>query len=185
MRGIMDFWRATTRWPRRETVGIRVGTAIVNHGVRVAGVRTLARILVSAALLCCLFTVGCRPGKKDQPATSSASASEAERVVQRGLEAWNKHDIDGALSVFSPDVKVYRFPDHLVPNSLDSMRARWTQRFAQDPKVHVTVSPRIVHNRFVIDHEMVSGLSSGKTRTADWIYEVDGDRIVRAWLLPE
>jgi uncharacterized protein (TIGR02246 family) len=181
----MDSWRATTRWLCREMVGIRFSTAVVNHGARVAGFRIFARALVSAALLCCLFTVGCRPGKKDQPATSSASASEVEAVVQRGLDAWNKHDIEGALSVFSPDVKIYHFPDQLVPNSLDSIRARWTQRFAKDPKVHVTVSPRIVHNTLVIDHEIVSGLTNGKTRTADWIYEVDGGRIVRAWLLPE
>jgi uncharacterized protein (TIGR02246 family) len=138
-----------------------------------------------ASLLCCVLVVGCRAGNKEQPSTSSASASEAERVVQHGLSAWNKHDVEGALSVFSPDAKVYRFPDKLVPNSLDSMRARWQQRFAQDPKVQVTVSPRIVHNKFVIDHETVSGLANGKTRTADWIYEVDGGRIVRAWLLPE
>jgi uncharacterized protein (TIGR02246 family) len=139
-----------------------------------------------AALFWCLLLVCCRAGNKEQPSTSSTSTpSEAEQVVQRGLNAWNKHDVEGALSVFSPDAKVYRFPDHLVPNSLDSMRARWTQRFAKDPKVHVTVSPRIVHNRFVIDHETASGLADGKTRTADWIYEVDGGRIVRAWVLPE
>jgi hypothetical protein len=139
-----------------------------------------------AALLCCLFAVGCRAGSKEQSFTSSTSAPrEAERVVQRGLNAWNNHDVEGALSVFSPDVKLYRFPDKLVPNSLDSLRARWRQRFAIDPKVHVTVSPRIVHTRFVIDHETASGLANGKTRTADWIYEVDGGRIVRAWVLPE
>jgi hypothetical protein len=105
--------------------------------------------------------------------------------VQQGLDAWNKHDVDGALSVFSPDAKLYRFPDQLVANPLDSLRARWRQRFAKEPKVHVTVSPRIVHNKFVIDHETASGLANGGTRTADWIYEVDGGRIVRAWLLPE
>jgi uncharacterized protein (TIGR02246 family) len=139
-----------------------------------------------AALLCCLLVAGCRAGNKEQPSRSSPSApGEAERVVQQGLDAWNKHDVEGALSVFSPEAKMYRFPDQLVPNSLDSLRARWRQRFAKDPKVHVTVSPRIVQNRFVIDHETASGLANGETRTVTWIYEVDGGRIVRAWLLPE
>jgi uncharacterized protein (TIGR02246 family) len=136
-----------------------------------------------ATMLCCLLVVGCSAGHKEQLSTPAPGA--AERVVQQGLDAWNKHDVDGALSVFSADAKVYRFPDKLVPNSRDSLRARWQQRFAKDPKVHVTVSPRIVHNRFVIDHETASGLANGETRTATWIYEVDGGQIVRAWLLPE
>jgi hypothetical protein len=138
-----------------------------------------------SAMFACLLLVGCRPDNKEPPSSSSSGTSEAERVVQRGLEAWNKHDVEGALSVFSPDVKIYRFPDKEVVNPLDSIRARWRQRFAKDPNVHVTVLPRIVHQNLVIDHEMVSGLSNGGARTADWIYQVDGGRIVRAWLLPE
>ena len=138
-----------------------------------------------SAMLACLLLVGCRPDNKESPSSSPSGPSEAERVVQRGLEAWNKHDVEGALSVFSPDVKLYRFPDKEVVNPLDSIRVRWRQRFAKDPNVHVTVSPRIVHQNFVIDHEVVTGLANGGTRTADWIYEVDGGRIVRAWLLPE
>jgi hypothetical protein len=138
-----------------------------------------------SVMLACLLLVGCRAEKPEQPSSSSSGTSEAERVVQRGLEAWNKHDVEGALSVFSPDVKIYRFPDKEVVNPLDSVRARWRQRFAKDPNVHVTVSPRIVHQNFVIDHETVSGLANGGIRTADWIYQVEGGRIVRAWLLPE
>jgi hypothetical protein len=138
-----------------------------------------------SVMLACLLMVGCRAEKPEQPSSSSSGTSEAERVVQRGLEAWNKHDVEGALSVFSPDVKIYRFPDKEVVNPLDSVRARWRQRFAKDPNVHVTVSPRIVHQNFVIDHETVSGLANGGIRTADWIYQVEGGRIVRAWLLPE
>jgi hypothetical protein len=138
-----------------------------------------------SAMFACLLLVGCRPDNKEPPSSSSSVTTEAERVVQRGLEAWNKHDVEGALSVFSPDVKIYRFPDKEVVNPLDSVRARWRQRFAKDPNVHVTVLPRIVHQNFVIDHETVSGLANGGIRTADWIYQVEGGRIVRAWLLPE
>jgi hypothetical protein len=138
-----------------------------------------------AVMLTCLLVVGCRTENKGQTSSSPSAPSEAERVVQHGLDAWNKHDVEGALSVFSPDVKLYRFPDKEVVNPLDSVRARWRQRFAKDPNVHVTVSPRIVHKNFVIDHETATGLANGGTRTADWIYEVDAGRIVRAWLLPE
>ena len=129
-----------------------------------------------ALMLCCLLLVACR---KESP------PSEAERVVQRGLDAWNKHDVEGALSVYSPDARLYRFPDHEVSHPLDSLRVRWQKRFAQDPKVHVTVSPRILRKNIVIDHETATGLANGGKRTADWIYQVEGGRIVRAWLLPE
>ena len=138
-----------------------------------------------AAMFACLLLMGCRPETGKQASSSSSASSEAERVVQRGLDAWNKHDVEGALSVFSPDVKLYRFPNQEVVNPVDSIRARWRKRFAEDPNVHVTVSPRIVHKNFVIDHENATGLTNGGSRTADWIYEVNGGRIVRAWLLPE
>jgi hypothetical protein len=138
-----------------------------------------------AAMLCCLLVAACRAGGREGSSDSSASPGEAERVVQRGLEAWNKHDVEGALSVYSPEAKLYLFPDHEVSHPLDSLRSRWQQRFAKDPKVHVTVSPRIVHKNFVIDHENVTGLSAGGTSTADWIYQVQGGRIVRAWRLPD
>jgi uncharacterized protein (TIGR02246 family) len=130
------------------------------------------------AMLSCLLLMGCGAKSSDAP-------SEAERVVQRGLDAWNKHDVEGALSVFSPDLQLYHFPDQQVTSPLDSLRARWQQRFAKEPKVHVTVSPRIVRKNIVIDHETATGLAGGGTRTADWIYQVEGGRIVRAWLLPE
>ena len=130
-----------------------------------------------ALMLSCLLLVGCVSKNQEQ--------GEAEQVVQRGLDAWNKHDVEGALSVFSPEVKLYRFPDQQVANPLDSLRLRWQQRFAKEPNVHVTVSPRIVHKSFVIDHETATGLAGGGTRTADWIYQVEGGRIVRAWLFPE
>ncbi len=138
-----------------------------------------------AVMLTCLLVVGCRTANKEQTSSSTSAPSEAERVVQHGLEAWNKHDVEGALSVFSPDLKLYRFPDRQVVNPVDSLRARWRKRFAKDPKVHVTVSPRIVHQNFVIDHETATGLANGGTSTADWIYQVDGGRIVRAWVFPE
>jgi hypothetical protein len=138
-----------------------------------------------AVMLTCLLVVGCRAENKERTSSSPSVPSEAERVVQHGLDAWNKHDVEGALSVFSPDVKLYLFPDKEVVNPLDSLRARWRQRFAKDQNVHVTVSPRIVHNNFVIDHENVTGLADGGTRTADWIYQIDGGRIVRAWRLPD
>ena len=138
-----------------------------------------------AAMLCCLLLVSCRPGVEKQSSGSSSSPGEAERVVQRGLDAWNKHDVEGALSVFSPELKLYRFPDHEVTHPLDSLRSRWQQRFAKEPEVHVTVSPRIVHKSFVIDHETATSPGTKGTRTADWIYQVEGGRIVRAWVLPE
>jgi len=139
-----------------------------------------------ATLLCCLLlAAACRTENETQSSGSSSSASEAEKVVQRGLDAWNRHDVEGALSVFAPDLKLYRFPDREISHPLDSLRSRWQQRFAKEPEVHVAVSPRIVHKSFVIDHETATSPGTKGTRTADWIYQVEGGRIVKAWLLPE
>jgi hypothetical protein len=140
-------------------------------------------------LLCCVLmtaAAGCRSGEKDRPSNpSTPGPSEAERVVQRGADADNRHDLEGLVAVFAPDARVYRFPDQLLTNSRDTVRARFRKMFADEPNGHVVISPRIVWGRFVVDRETITRLKSGKPDSALWIYEVQGGQIVRAWVVPE
>jgi hypothetical protein len=144
----------------------------LDQGVSHAG--AMRALLLSVFIM----AVGCR-GRAESEKTGS------ERVVQQVVDAWNDHDVDAALALFAPDVRVYRFPDKLLTSSRDSLGARWRDLFSKEPNARATVSPRIVHGRFVIDHESGSGLKNGQKPTAVWIYEVQRGQIVRAWVFPE
>ena len=121
----------------------------------------------------------CQPAEKR--ASSAAPASEAEQIVQGMVEAFNRHDLDNFVAAHAPNLQVYRFPDQLLTDSHEKFRAHYKQLFADEPNVRVTISPRIVHGRFVFDRETVRGLKSGAADSALWIYEVKGRKIVRAW----
>jgi hypothetical protein len=134
-----------------------------------------------------LLVTGCKGGTtktlpSDQP---SSTTTEAERIVQQVVDAWNKHDVNGALAAFDPNVQVYRFPEELLTNSRASLGAHWRELFSKEPNARVTISPRIVHGRFVIDHETGSGLRNSGSPTSVWIYEVKDQKIVRSWVFPQ
>jgi hypothetical protein len=51
-----------------------------------------------------LLVTGCKGGTtktlpSDQP---SSTTTEAERIVQQVVDAWNKHDVNGALAASTP-----------------------------------------------------------------------------------
>ena len=133
-----------------------------------------------------LLATGCKAGttKTLPPDQPSSGTTEAERIVQQVVDAWNKHDVSGALAAFAPNVQVYRFPEELLTNSRDSLGAHWRELFSKEPNARVTISPRIVHGSFVIDHETGSGLRNGESPTSVWIYEVKDGKIVRSWVFP-
>jgi hypothetical protein len=141
------------------------------------------------ALFWFLMTVGggCRSGE-ERAANNIAhqsAATEAERVVQGVVDAFNSHDLERTVAGFAPDVQGYLFPDSLLTNSREKVRGHFQKTFVDEPNVHVTISPRIVHGPFVIDHEVITGLKNGKTDSALWIYEVTRGHIVRAWVFPD
>jgi hypothetical protein len=121
----------------------------------------------------------CQPAEKR--ASKAAPSSEAEQIVQRMVEAFNRHDLEGFVAEHAQNLQVYRFPDQLLTDSPEKFRAHYKQLFADEPNLRVTISPRIVHGRFVVDRETVMGLKSGTPDSALWIYEVKGGKIARAW----
>ena len=118
-------------------------------------------------------------------AFSGPGTSEAELVVRDMVTAYNKHDASAAAAAYAPDVRFYHFPDQLFLEVRDAVRTRFQRAFADGPTINVEVSPRLVHGRFVVDREVITGLKGGKTAVALWIYEVQKGKITRAWRLPD
>lgn len=122
----------------------------------------------------------CLPAAAQQQAT----ASDPTTVVQAQMDAFNAHDVEAFLSTFAPDVKVYKFPDSLVNEGVDSLRAVYEAAFANHPDVHAALTHRIVQGSIVIDHESVTGMTThDKAQSTIAIYEVRDGRIATFWFI--
>lgn len=119
------------------------------------------------------------PGAVD--ATDPRYAPEA--VVQRQLEAYNAQDLDAFLATYDPQIELFAFPDRLILQGLAPMRARYAARFRDNPDLHADIPRRIVQGRYVVDHEVLTGLASGEGMAVVAIYEVIDGRIRRVWFL--
>jgi hypothetical protein len=121
------------------------------------------------------------PGR-GQEAKNNKTSSGSEKVVQEQVEAYNHHDIEAFLKTYSPEVKVFDFPDNLRFSGLEAMRERYGKVFKSDPAPTVKIAKRIVQGDHVIDHEEVSR-GAERQLTAVAIYRVDGGKITAVWFL--
>jgi imidazolonepropionase-like amidohydrolase len=122
-------------------------------------------------------------GEELDPA--SVLPASPETVVQRQVEAYNARDIDGFLSFFAEDVVIRRLPSgEVMWASREAMRDRYAKRFADSPELDCTITDRIVHGDFVVDHELVTGVPDRPRIRAVATYEVSDGLIQNVWFLP-
>jgi len=108
-----------------------------------------------------------------------------ETVVQRQVEAYNARDIEAFLSFYADDVVIRRLPSGEVAwDSKEAMRPRYTKRFAENPELFCTITQRIVHGNWVVDHELVTGVKDRPRVRAVATYEVRNGLIQNVWFLP-
>ncbi len=107
---------------------------------------------------------------------------DAEKVVQRQVEAYNRRDLEAFLACYADDAKLWRPPHELAESGIEGLRRRYRKRFDDAPNLHATIVRRIVLDRFVVDHEHVTGTQDGPF-DAIATYEVVEGRIVNAWFL--
>jgi imidazolonepropionase-like amidohydrolase len=108
-----------------------------------------------------------------------------ETVVQRLVEAYNARDIEAFLSFYADDVVIRRLPSGEVAwNSKEAMRPRYAKRFAENPELFCTITQRIVHGDWVVDHELVTGVKGRPRVRAVATYEVKNGLIQNVWFLP-
>lgn len=111
-------------------------------------------------------------------------ATDPEAVVAGQLAAFNEGDVDAYLQFFAPNIRVYKFPDELVSEGLEALRAVYANAFATYPDAHAVVTERRVHGKLVIDNERVTGITAdGTPFLTTAIYEVENGKIVRFWFI--
>jgi hypothetical protein len=125
------------------------------------------------------------PVPAPSPSHSPASSESAwpEQVVEAQLAAYNRHDVEAFLNEYAAGAVLYDFADRVLQSGTEEIRQRYATVFAESPEGRVTVSSRIVQGDFVIDHETVTGLPTGRSLTAVVIYEIHARKIQRVWFI--
>ncbi|MDA3842852.1 MAG: amidohydrolase family protein [Candidatus Kapabacteria bacterium] len=108
-----------------------------------------------------------------------------EDLAQVQLNAYNAHDIEAFLAVYSDDVEVYNFPNELVYTGKDKMRKLYTPYFKEAVGLHCELVNRITCGKYVTDRERVTGNPRMDVINAVAIYEVDEGLINKIWFIKE
>lgn len=90
---------------------------------------------------------------------AATPVGEAERVVQRQLDAYNAHDLQAFIATYAEDVALYRVPQ---TTPAISGKQKLTEFYRDSrfnlPNLHAELVHRSVIGNKVVDHERVSGL---------------------------
>jgi hypothetical protein len=106
-----------------------------------------------------------------------------EEIVQEQLEYYNNHDIEGFISTYSPNIKIYNMPSNTpILEGHEEMRERYTKRFAS-PDLKATIKNRMINGNFVVDFESVTGIEKDSISEVIAIYEVYDGLIQNVWFL--
>jgi hypothetical protein len=104
--------------------------------------------------------------------------------VQAQFDAYNARDIDAFVATYTKDAQLFEHPAKLLAAGSAQFRERYAPRF-KEPNLHAVIVTRIVMGNTVIDHERVTRTFPEGTGVLDAIaiYEVQGGKIAKAWLI--
>ena len=120
-------------------------------------------------------------GLAHDPAALVAPSPEA--VVQRQLEAYNAHDLEGFLATYADGAEIFDLPAVAAPSMAGKaqMRGIYGGLFAKAPQLRCDIADRIVEGGFVIDQEICRPKPAAGLFRATAIYQVQNGLIVRVW----
>lgn len=104
---------------------------------------------------------------------NQTNASPLEIVNQR-MKLYNEHKLESFLKLYSPEIKIYTYPDKLLGQGLAHLRHLFEPMF-QEKSVQVRINYQIVSDSFVINEEIVT-YGQKSTRYVS-IYEVKDNKI--------
>ncbi|WP_374562685.1 nuclear transport factor 2 family protein [Ideonella sp.] len=105
-----------------------------------------------------------------------------EAIVQRQLDAYNRHDLAAFVATYAEDAELYR-----VPATTPALKGRQALgEFYRDhrfnlPALHAELVHRTVLGDKVIDHERITGLGDGVVEAVA-AYVVRDGLIRSAWM---
>lgn len=138
-----------------------------------------ASVAAAACVLLCACTATSPARNSGDPTARKNAALEA--IIDAQLAAYNRRDVEGFLSHYSDDAKLFDYPNQPTESGKDQLRARYTRSFA-NKEIRAEIVDRIVFDRFVIDHERITGRPDG-TSEAVAVYELKDGKIVAVTFL--
>jgi len=103
--------------------------------------------------------------------------TDAEKVVQEQLDAYNSRKIEAFVNTYSDDVEVFDFPNKSRFEGKDKMRESYGGFFESTPDLNCEIKNRIVIGNKVIDEEFLT--TNGINYNAVAIYEVENGKIAK------
>ncbi len=102
-------------------------------------------------------------------------------TVERQIELFNAHDLEGFLALFAEDLEVFEIPGGSAPTSKARLRELYAARFKANPDLHASAQAQMVSGDFVIQKEKISGRAGKEALVAVTIYQVKAGKIVKIW----
>ena len=84
-----------------------------------------------------------------------AESSIAERVVNARMDAYNAHDLDAFIALYSDDIEIFTYPDVSLGGGLDHLRGLFEPLF-KSGSCSVEIVDQIVMGDHVISDERVT-----------------------------
>jgi hypothetical protein len=108
-----------------------------------------------------------------------------ELIVQKQVEFYNNHDLDGFISTYHEDIEIFDFKDNsLVLKGKKNLPDRYKERF-EVQKAHAKIINRMIVGDKVIDHERVKYVDSDEIKNVVAIYQVTDGLIRKVWFIFE
>ena len=141
------------------------------------GILKLFYTAICASILGILLSA-CTTTTIAKPSDFSIASKSAslEAIIDAQLAAYNRRDVEGFLSYYSEDAKLFDHPNQLTQSGKEQLRTRYQRSFS-NKNVRAVIIKRIVFDRFVIDHERLSGHPDGLIEAVA-IYEIKDGKII-------
>lgn len=88
------------------------------------------------------------------PAFSAEITPSPLSVVNKRMDAYNKHDLTSFLATYSEDVQIYTYPDKLLNSGTGNLKAIFEPMF-KEKKVKVIIHYQVEKDSYVTNHETV------------------------------
>jgi len=117
---------------------------------------------------------------------SKAPLSPEAALVQRQLDAYNAHDLEGFLATYSPDIEIFDLGLAEAQSvGIPAMRDIYGRMFESMPHLRCELGNRISDGAYIVDHEICTLWEPGETPSrAIAIYQVEDNLIRRVWFAP-
>lgn len=95
-------------------------------------------------------------------------------IVNKRMDAYNKHDLKSFLATYAENVEIYTYPTTSLAKGKEHLKSIFEPMF-KEGAVHVTIHTQLENDSYVINHETVEHL--GKKTKYISIYKIEDNLI--------